>query len=822
MVWGIVSGVPSIIRNTDISQIFTLLLQRADVHSLYSFFPDLYAALLLEFVRYDVQTAKMAEDLLSIPAEYILHQLALQNDLTPLQEAAIRWRFYSEFHWTNPLQYDTLCILAHKLAKQWSPGRLSDREDRALRHSLQQFVGNCLQLVVKHRDLYPPTDSCRFGRLVNLVECLHAVSTMDAYDSDEERQPLYESISHIIKETASVWYDKTHAWHEPRESVDDEAKLCFIIVESVLTDLLKGHKFYQKVFLVFCFVFYTFNIVNVKRFRILVGVDYFTATYCQWSSWLLANDLRIFLESLKQCIKKKDEGDIVGERLFALYLAVREIMSYRKHAQTREEHVFGLDDFHLWFKTVVLRWFDIAHTKAKQRIRKAIAVDKFLCVDPSVMYSTSAVDTTSCFHQIHEFWKKLDWPDAVGSYVFVTQIIHIICTSALYYADLVFEKLIQENYYDNDPTQFDVVEELCVTLNDIEHIRVWLSELPAMMNMDSVVEAMTKVHGEKGGQHVQSSISTVVSSADEDMLNKIGTVIEHICHMMAVDVKKCVIHLSWEQHPKAADEAIRPLLQYLDDNLMVLNKSLMKFVFELILSCMWEIVIESFSNMTKTGRGNPAEFYSRLKDSIEIIKVFFHADGAGLSYEQLTGGQYKSIEESLNLRCLTSQQLIEMFYDNMCERQKEAPDKYGAMTIRAFYDISNNKVHVEVLNARNLPALDTNGLSDPYVVLRLQPSHLFGRVEHKSKVVKNTLFPLFDEKFSFSVSPELCKRSGTCLTLIVMDYDVLSNDDIEGYAFLPLNALSGLNQPNEGGFAIEPQLSINLIHPTLDGFAFES
>lgn len=41
-----------------------------------------------------------------------------------------------------------------------------------------------------------------------------------------------------------------------------------------------------------------------------------------------------------------------------------------------EEHTFGLDDFHLWFKTVVLRWFDIAQAKAKQRIKKAIAVDK--------------------------------------------------------------------------------------------------------------------------------------------------------------------------------------------------------------------------------------------------------------------------------------------------------------------------------------------------------------------------------------------------------------------------------------------------------------
>jgi hypothetical protein len=46
--------------------------------------------------------------------------------------------------------------------------------------------------------------------------------------------------------------------------------------------------------------------------------------------------------------------------------------------------------------------------------------------------------------------------------------------------------------------------------------------------MDHVVVAMTKVHGEKSGKHVQTSMDTVLSSADEDMLNKIAKIIEHI------------------------------------------------------------------------------------------------------------------------------------------------------------------------------------------------------------------------------------------------------------------------------------------------------
>ena len=43
-----------------------------------------------------------------------------------------------------------------------------------------------------------------------------------------------------------------------------------------------------------------------------------------------------------------------------------------------------------------------------------------------------------------------------------------------------------------------------------------------------MVDAMTTVHGVKGGQQARVSMETVLNSADEDMLNKITQIIEHI------------------------------------------------------------------------------------------------------------------------------------------------------------------------------------------------------------------------------------------------------------------------------------------------------
>ena len=35
-----------------------------------------------------------------------------------------------------------------------------------------------------------------------------------------------------------------------------------------------------------------------------------------------------------------------------------------------------------------------------------------------------------------------------------------ICSSGSYYADLLFDKMIKNNYYDKDPSQFDVSEQV--------------------------------------------------------------------------------------------------------------------------------------------------------------------------------------------------------------------------------------------------------------------------------------------------------------------------------------------------------------------------
>jgi Ca2+-dependent lipid-binding protein len=50
---------------------------------------------------------------------------------------------------------------------------------------------------------------------------------------------------------------------------------------------------------------------------------------------------------------------------------------------------------------------------------------------------------------------------------------------------------------------------------------------------------------------------------------------------------------------------------------------------------------------------------------------------------------------------------------------------------------------VTVMEGKNLPALDSNGMSDPYVTLSI------GKVKQKTKVKEKTLNPNWTEVFKF-------------------------------------------------------------------------
>eukprot|EP01121_Diplochlamys_sp_Union-15-3_P003247 TRINITY_DN130_c0_g1_i6.p1 TRINITY_DN130_c0_g1~~TRINITY_DN130_c0_g1_i6.p1 ORF type:complete len:375 (+),score=121.96 TRINITY_DN130_c0_g1_i6:87-1127(+) len=94
-------------------------------------------------------------------------------------------------------------------------------------------------------------------------------------------------------------------------------------------------------------------------------------------------------------------------------------------------------------------------------------------------------------------------------------------------------------------------------------------------------------------------------------------------------------------------------------------------------------------------------------------------------------------------------------------------------------------VNVRVIGARNLPAADLNGSSDPYCKLQVGYEYRWIPKMKKTKIIKKNKNPVWNESFVMDVKePEKDK-----IRLIISDHDFIGSDEMLGEAQYQLSQL---------------------------------
>ncbi|XP_030645291.1 synaptotagmin-11a [Chanos chanos] len=124
----------------------------------------------------------------------------------------------------------------------------------------------------------------------------------------------------------------------------------------------------------------------------------------------------------------------------------------------------------------------------------------------------------------------------------------------------------------------------------------------------------------------------------------------------------------------------------------------------------------------------------------------------------------------------------------------------GALSLAVDYNFPKKALVVTIVGARGLPAVDEQaGSSDPYVKMTILPEK---KHRVKTRVLRKTLEPAFDETFTFygvpySSLPELT------LHFLVLSFDRFARDDVIGEATVPLAGVD----PSTGRVHITQQIS---------------
>ncbi|XP_056661638.1 BAI1-associated protein 3 [Monodelphis domestica] len=712
---------------------------------------------------------------LSGPAVTILCHHGTQTDLSALQLAMIHWQASSQHHQAWSLDYGYLLELLGTIQEQWgeAAAQLPREQEESLANSFISFVEHALLLLRQLRELFPVTNSNAISRLEFLLRCLSQIHSLQPFRMVCPFQnELHVDIATALKKGTQDWYERLQRSRSPLGKPGLECLPGLIsLADAVYDDLQASHSVYGKLFVS------------------IVKVDLFGITYRQLEK-MVAEEVQAPVEELSAGL---ESGSAPG--LFELYITLAEIQRLRVYLPTKDSPALALPGFHTQFLPAIRLWLQTLRDKMRQRLQRAVEVDKLEPVDPTSKHSSSAADAALCFSQTQELWAQLAWPESAEALDLVTQLTEDICEAALHYPELLRKKV------DTRPLALGeaVSEPLCIALNNVEHVRKATGQVLRSL------EWPEPGGGSPGG--LPRALKNRLLAMDEDLQREARNMIAHLTAKMVGDIKKYVQHISLSPDSIQNEEAIAPLMKYLDDKLILLSDSLVKENLCRVLEALWDLLLQVILQALGANRDVSAEFYRRFYYTLEALVEFFHAEGQGLPLESLRDGHYKTLEEELRLNKCSTNECIEQYYldklkqgggTTLSQRSMEQ-NKYGRLSVRCYYEAAEQRLAVEVLHAADLIALDANGLSDPFVIVELCPHHVFPLARSQRTQVKaKTLHPVYDELFHFSVPAELCRHRAACVVFTVMDHDWLSTNDFAGEAALALSSISGLSRPQVG------------------------
>uniref|UniRef100_A0A452U172 Unc-13 homolog D n=1 Tax=Ursus maritimus TaxID=29073 RepID=A0A452U172_URSMA len=681
---------------------------------------------------------------LSPQAATILFLHATQKDLSDFHQSMAR--LYQS------LEFPSSCLL-HPITSieyQWIQGRLKGEQLEELATSFSNLLAYGLSLIRKFRSVFPLSVSDSPARLQSLLRVLVQMCKMKAFgELCPDSPPLPHLVTEMLRTGTVEWFHLKQQHHQPMvQGMLEAGKALLSLVQDIIGDLHQCRHTWSKIF------------------QNTLKIDLFSMAFLELQ-WLVAKRV----QDHTAAVVGSPVSPEMGESLFQLYVSLKELCQLGPGPAERDG-VLALDGFHRWFQPAIPSWLQKTYS---------VALARLVPLGELTKHSTSAVDLSTCFAQISHTARQLDWPDPEEAFMITVKFVEDTCRLALVYCSLIKARARELSVGQKDQGQ---------AANMVR------ARLPTQLAWEALEQRVGAVL-EQG--QLQNTLHAQLQGALAGLGHEIRTGVRTLAEQLEAGIARHIQKLVGIKESVLPEDAILPLMKFLEVKLCYMNTNLVQENFSSLLTLLWTHTLAVLMEVAASQRSCPLAS-SRLKIALQNLEICFYAEGCGLPPAALhtttfpvgVFGRAGGGREAWAGTSLRSREGALGAFPSCCQE--------GAV----------------LLSRAQLQGLETRGGGDPFVQLTLEPRHEFPELApRETQKHKKDLHPLFDETFEFLVPAEPCQKDGACLLLTVLDHDTLGADDLEGEAFLPLRSVPGLTGAEEPGEV--PQTRLPLTYPALNG-----